>query len=251
MNEAEAIFWLAAPDNLTLGKNKVHVWRADLRLPQSEIERLLPILSEDEHRRATSFRTSNHKDRFITARGTLRRILSLYLRIQPERILFTYGNHGKPKLSPEINKDRLQFNLSHSDDYAIYAVTADRKIGVDIEVVSPKRRHNRIPERFFHPQEISALRSLPKSQQLDAFYACWTRKEAYIKARELKLMSELNRFAVSLEPGKQATLIDVDQNPDNTDRWTIMDINSFSGCRAALAVDGVDVDASFWLWEHK
>jgi len=246
----EATCWHATPDNLTLGRNEVHVWRADLRLPQSEIKRLLSILSKDEHRRATSFRTSYHKGRFIAARGTLRRILSLYLCIQPERLLFTYGNHGKPKLATEINKDWLQFNLSHSGDYALYAVTADRRIGVDIEVVSPKRRHNRIPERFFHPQEIRALRALPKSQQLDAFYTCWTRKEAYIKSRGLKLMSELNRFSIPLEPGKQVTVIEVDHNPENIDRWTIMDINPFSGYRAALAVEGEDIDVSFRLWEN-
>jgi len=233
---------------LSIDRNDVQVWRVGLRTARCEIEQLRQILSNDELQRAGRFYGQQHRERFILARGTLRRILGRYMNIHPEKLGFSYIN-SKPEIMPELDGKRLRFNISHAGDYMLAAITADRMIGVDIELISVDRPHLRIAERFFSHRETTTLRALPEPQQIGAFYACWTRKEAYIKARGLGVFRGLDCFSVSLAPGEAAALTETESDPEEIKRWTILDINPASGYRAAAAVEGGDVKFRFYDWK--
>ncbi len=149
---------------------------------------LARLLSPDELARAARFHFPRDRSRFILCRGRLREILSAHLKKNPAEIEFTYNARGKPETAG------VHFNLSHSGGFAIVAVSAVRRIGVDIERIDARFAHENIPERFFSPGEVVALRSLPDSAQLDAFFKIWTRKEAYIKALGAGLSHPLASF---------------------------------------------------------
>src|SRR6185312_3642180 len=133
--------------------------------------------------RAARFRFDRDRDRFITARGTLRMLLARYLRKQPKDLQFLLGREGKPALVPESAGETLSFNLSHSQDVAVFAFGWHRNIGVDVERVRPDVEYEDIARHHFSAGEIQSLASLPRQKRVEGFFLCWTRKEAYIKAR--------------------------------------------------------------------
>ena len=153
--------WCASPQTVTLGKNEVHVWRASLELPSSQVQRLQRNLSEEELERAERFHFQRHRSHFIVARGLLRTILGRYLKIEPGRLAFQYGPKGKPELASDTGSRALRFNVSHSHNLALYAVTHKREIGVDVECIRSDVAGQKIAERFFSPREADALRQLP------------------------------------------------------------------------------------------
>jgi 4'-phosphopantetheinyl transferase len=159
-------------------------------------------LSPDELDRAAKFHFLRDSQRFIAARGILRNILSRYIGQSPETIRFSYGPFGKPRLAPSCAADGLRFNLSHAGNIALYAVALNREIGVDLERIDPSFLEDRIEEKFFSRNEIVELRSLPVDARPRAFFNCWTRKEAYVKALGGGLQTSLQSFDVSLAPGK-------------------------------------------------
>ena len=174
--------WSPAPKDLILADNEVHVWRAQLELPSSQVQRLRGILTDDELDRANRFSFEIDRQRFIAARGTLRSILSCYITIYPSHLRFYYNQYGKPFLAPEFSSYLLNFNLSHSGSMALYAITRNMEIGVDVERVRSDFEYEEIAKRFFSVNEVAILRTIPTEKKLEAFYNCWTRKEAYIKA---------------------------------------------------------------------
>jgi len=216
------------------GKDSAHVWLASLDLAADRIAALRENLSPDEQSRCSRFVIQKVRDRFIAARGQLREILASYLSWAPAEIAFRYGQHGKPLLnhSPQPS---LQFNLSHSGEYALVAVTMHGAIGIDIEQLRSGRPLLKLAERFFSPRESAELRSLPEQLQEDAFYACWTRKEAYLKAIGTGLATPLNAFDVTLLPGVPPALAAHRLTPDETGHWQLVDIAVPSGYRGALA----------------
>src|SRR5687768_8689093 len=127
--------WSPAPTDLILADNEVHVWRAQLELPLSQVQELRGTLTDDELDRANRFSLERDRQRFIAARGTLRSILSRYITIYPSHLRFHYNPYGKPFLIPEFSASLLNFNLAHSDSMALYAITRNIEIGVDIERV--------------------------------------------------------------------------------------------------------------------
>src|SRR5262249_53787008 len=154
---------------------EVHVWRASLDIPSICIHRLEKTLAVDEHERAARFYFLRDRLRFIVARGLLRAILGRYLRIEPPQLRFCYGRYGKPVLDQSCGGDILSFNLSHSDDKALYAVAYKRSVGIDIERVRPEFPIDEIAERFFSKKEAATLRSIPPVSKVEAFFNCWTR----------------------------------------------------------------------------
>lgn len=150
------------------------------------------LLSPEERGRAARFRFDRDRAHFSVCRGTLRRLLGEALSLAPERIEFSYGAHGKPETAG------INFNVSHSGGFALIAISKRRVVGVDIERMDRSFADDRIPERFFSPGEVLALRALPQGDQLEAFFRIWTRKEAYLKACGLGLSLALDSFDVSL-----------------------------------------------------
>ena len=159
---------------------------------------------------------------------------------------FVYGPHGKPELASDGGETGLRFNVSHSHGLALYAITRHREIGVDVERIRPEVASETIAEHFFSPREVAVLRALPATLQATAFFACWTRKEAYIKARGDGLSLPLDQFAVSLAPGEPAALLYTAWDAQEAARWALHDLASGPGYRAAVAVTGHDWQLTCW-----
>lgn len=232
--------WLPPPAAYVIEDDGVHVWRACLDVSPAVHDALQPTLSADEHARAARFHTRHDRARFVVARGYLRVLLGHYLARPPSHLRFTANAHGKPALLPE-HHDRLpHFSVSHSRALALYAITGRGPVGVDLEYIQPDFPCDEIAARFFSPREIATLRALPPAGQQAAFFAAWTRKEAYIKARGVGLSLPLSGFDVSLAPGEPAALLRVHGAADEAARWPLHDLSPHPDYAAAVAVEGHD-----------
>ena len=185
--------WLSSYGRPRLGSDAVHVWRACLDQSPLQVDNFQMTLDDDERSKARRFYFSRDRERFIVARGILRSLLAGYLGRVPNSISFTYGSHGKPALASESGADAIRFNLSHSHGTALYALTRSREIGVDLEFIRCDLKAEQIAGQFFSHSEIVALRALPPSVRDYGFFLCWTRKEAYIKARGEGLSMQIGR----------------------------------------------------------
>ena len=242
--------WGTPPERLILGPAEVHVWRGRLALDPNGLERRRKTLSGDEQARAARYRFLKDRDSFIAARGMLRGILGRYLGRAPETVQFDYGPHGKPALPHEPGGVRLRFNLSHSGGLALCAVASRRELGIDIEHQRPELADESVAERFFSAREVATLRSVPPAQQQAAFFACWTRKEAYLKAVGGGLTIPLDRVEVSLAPGEPAALLCTEAGPADARRWSVCELAPGTGYTAALVVEGHDWQPRCWDWSE-
>ncbi len=224
------------------------MWRAALDVEAPRLQSLWQTLSPDERARAERFHFRKDRDSFIVARGLLRVILGRYLNAEPDRLRFRYSQYGKPALAGEFDEEALCFNLSHSDRLALYAVTRGRKIGVDLEHIRPDFADEQIAEQFFASGEVAALRALPMHAQQEAFFNCWTRKEAFIKARGEGLSLPLDEFEVSVVPGEPAVLLSTKGDIREALRWSLQELVPGPGYVAALAVEGHNWRIRCWQW---
>jgi 4'-phosphopantetheinyl transferase len=242
--------WSPAPKDLTLADNEVHVWRAQLELPSSQVQRLRASLTDDELDRANRFSSEGDRQRFIEARGILRSILSRYISFDPGYLRFYYNQYGKPFLAPEFSSYLLNFNLSHSGSMALYTITRNMEIGIDIERVRSDFEYEEIAKRFFSVNEVSVLRAIATEKKLEAFYNCWTRKEAYIKAHGKGLSQPLDTFDVSFAPWEPPMLLIAKDEPQERSLWTLLDLKPGPGYRGALAVKGIGCRFRYWEWSQ-
>ena len=230
--------WLPAPKHPVLQEDEVHIWRVPLSPSFSELHTLFEYLLPDERERAGRFHFDKDCNRFIIARGMLRWILSRYLNKPPAQLLFSYSKYGKPELRGDFGEIPLRFNLSHSNDVALYAVTLGRELGVDVEFLRDDLASVEIAERFFSQAEVAMLRALPSTLRTVSFFNCWTRKEAFIKARGEGLSYPLDQFTVSLTPGDPARLLSTNPDPSDVHRWRLFELYPAHGYVGALAVHG-------------
>jgi 4'-phosphopantetheinyl transferase len=245
---SEPLLWESPPGKLALDRREVHVWRGRLDLEAETLGRLWAILSPDEQNRAKRYRFAKDRDAFVAARGMLRGILSRYLDLSPEALRFDYSVHGKPFLPGELDGARLRFNLSHSHGLALCAVASRREVGIDVEYQRPELADESIAERFFSAREITTLRLLPSSLQRAAFFACWTRKEAYMKAVGRGLTIPLDRVEVTLAPGETVALLSTEGGPADAGRWSLRELEPGAGYAAAVVVEGHDWQLRCWNW---
>jgi 4'-phosphopantetheinyl transferase len=237
--------WQQAAHPPPLTTDDVHVWRIALEVGDPLLSRLRDILSDDEQRRADRFYFEKDRRHFTAARGALRILLAGYLSGRPEVVRFAYNNYGKPRLAETDNQSDLRFNLTHSHGLALLAVTRGREIGVDVERVRDIERDGEaLAERFFSPRETAVLHSLPPQLRREAFFHCWTRKEAYIKAQGKGLSLPLDQFDVSLHPDEPAVLLATQHNPQEAQRWSLQSLLPDEGYVGALAIEG----HSWRLW---
>jgi 4'-phosphopantetheinyl transferase len=206
-------------------------------------------LSAAERERADKFYFDEDRARFMLAHGALRQILSRYLGLGPGEIVFDQGPQGKPNLDPMPDRKGLTFNLSHSGSFVLIAVGRERELGVDVEKVRPEIDLEGIAGRFFSEAEQEALLSLAPQLRPAAFFRCWTRKEAYIKARGGGLSIPLGQFDVTLDPESEAALLATRDDPAEADRWSLYNLEVGEGYQAALAVAGQGVGIRIWDWE--
>ena len=222
--------------------DEVHVWTADLdRAPAG---RLGQTLEPQERARAARFRLPDERRHFLARRGVLREILAAYTGQAPDKFRFVYTQFGKPALAPESAAGDLRFNLSHSAGVALYAVARKREVGIDLERILPHVVTNELIERVMSQAEVFALYDLPCGVQGTAFFDCWTRKEAYLKALGKGLQIEPGSFAVSFAPGKPAALL------EGTDpRWSVQALAPTAGYAAAVSAEGQGWQVRVWSWK--
>jgi 4'-phosphopantetheinyl transferase len=230
--------WNTPPETLLLSEGEVHLWRLNLNLQNDLLLNLERTLSEDEIQRADRFHFRHDRNRFIASHGWLREILGRYLHVEPEQLRFCYNSYGKPRLDGISGKHLLCFNLSHSHAIGLLALCLDRNIGVDIEHVRPGLDAMQIAQRFFSTYEVTTLLALTDHLKKEAFFNCWTRKEAYIKAHGEGLSIPLDQFSVTLLPGETALLLHTLPDPEEASRWSLFHIDPKPGYVAALAVEG-------------
>lgn len=219
----------------SLVEGDVHVWRAFLDWSTDKIEKEVMILSPEEKARADRFVYPEHRERYITSHAILHSILTLYSPELTSPLRFRYSDHGKPYL---VDNPSLQFNLSDSRDIALYAITLNREVGIDIEYMRNNIHVEGIAQRFFSPEESAALQTLPSNERLEAFYRIWTLKEAYIKVIGQGLSFPLDRFTTNPSAAGKDGLLTVDGDAERAKRWSLCSIPSTEGYMAALAAEG-------------
>ena len=240
--------WQAAPAAHPLRPDEIQVWRAGLDVDPAVLAPWRETLSSEERARAGRFRFPIDRDRYTAGRGILRALLARYLGTPAGDFRFCLNAYGKPGLAAGSGAPELRFNLSHSHGLALFAFTLGREVGVDLELVRTTLRSDSLAERFFSPQEVAALRALPESAQKEAFFHCWTRKEAYIKARGAGLSINLASFSVSLGPNPVTHLPIIGNDGPEAGRWWLRALALGSGYVGAVAAEGADWSLTLWQW---
>ncbi len=238
----DASLWSANPGQLVLEPDVIHVWRAYLDFEPALLHEFEMTLSPDEKGRAGRFHFPRDRNAFVATRGILRELLGKYASRAPAELVFDYGDRGKPSLRGTLSQP-IQFNVSCSNGLALLAFAADRSVGIDVELIRPSFAGVEIAERYFSPQEIAELKTLPPSLLAEGFFHCWARKEAYVKARGEGLQIPLRSFRVSLTPGQPERLESADSA-----RWSMHSITPDANYVGALVVEGNEPLIRYWNW---
>jgi 4'-phosphopantetheinyl transferase len=230
--------WDTAPQKLTLTATDIHIWRANLNLDRFELDKLKATLSNDEVSRAERFYFEKHRHSFIASRGILREIIGRYLEIVPNQVKFGYELRGKPFLVTESGDCQLNFNVSHSQDLALYAIASGNQVGIDLEMIRPIADVEQLAQRFFSTQETNAIASLVSPQQDKMFFRYWTCKEAYLKATGDGL-SSLDRVEIIFDTAESPKL-------SHTNSWMLQELFPGGDYVGAVAFESGKKDFSFW-----
>lgn len=236
-----------------LDRYQVHIWCANLNLPPADVARLTDLLSVDEIARANKFRFPRHKRRFIVARGILRQLLGNYLDINPKNIEFNYGDCGKPEIAGLNKVNPLQFNISHSQECALFGFSLDSLIGVDLEYLREMPDAVKIAQRFFSARESDLIDNLDQEQQSQTFFQLWTAKEAYLKAIGKGLSGSLASVEISFDSVSNQTLLSaIDGNTAAVKNWSIYSCLPESNYIGAIAVNLqiAQQQINFWHWQQ-
>jgi 4'-phosphopantetheinyl transferase len=242
-----AIDWPEPPAMTKLGRADVHVWAAAL---DGEATHWTKLLSPAELDRAAAFHFELHRRRFVVGRGVLRLILSRYVGVQPEQVEFAYGSQGKPELADGLAANGLRFNLAHSEDLAIVAITRLGPVGVDLEKIAPLEDMDDLVARFFSARENARFQQLTAEQKPLAFFNLWTRKEAWLKATGEGIAHSLNLVEVSFLPGEPARLLNIPAHLSQGARWSLHELAPAGHFVAAVAVAAEEIDLQCWRWDH-
>ena len=236
----------------SLAQNEVHIWRVHLPLAPKHYADLWQVLNEEERERARCFHFERDRECSVTARGILRLLLAWYgagengVELKPASLSFSYNTYGKPEL-PGL---RLAFNVSHSGAMILLAFSALQPLGIDVEHMRAQSDLESLARHFFASEECTTLLALPAEQRIQAFYNCWTRKEAYIKARGLGLSLPLDSFTVSLTPGEPAALLACTDDTRMPADWSLFALEPGPEYAGALAVcpDSSPCVVRCWDW---
>ncbi len=230
---------------------EIHVWAVPLEAPAARVEALAALLAADESARAARLRFPRHRRRFTVGRGALRTLIGRYLDLAPEAVAFRYGPKGKPYLDGAAAAAGLELNLSNSGDLAVVAFSRRVEVGVDLERLRPQPEALAIAERFFSPAERGVLRGLEGEERMRAFFRCWTRKEAFLKALGAGITVPLDAFDVSLGPGEAPALARIEGDAARAAGWTLWHLEPAPGYLGAVALPrppGEGWRATGWRW---
>jgi 4'-phosphopantetheinyl transferase len=236
--------WESPPAFPVLSNDEVHVWQAGL--DEENAADLEILLSDEERARAGRFRVRRQRKDFIVARGLLRIILAKYLNTHPGQLAFEYSQFGKPSVR-QPSSDNIRFNVAHSDGVALYAVTRNREIGIDLERIKPFLLDERTVAECLTATEVRLLKSLPAKERQRFFFECWTRKESYLKARGVGLMSPPNQIETCLpsEPSAATGFTEYHEQ-ERQAGWSFQDPPPIPAFAAALVVEGSGARSNYW-----
>ncbi len=235
--------WQSSPKQFELKTKEAHIWSVDKSDHKDKIDQYWELLTDQEKQKAEKFRFYKDRSCYIIARGTLRNLLGAYTSQDPKEITIDYGFHGKPS---HKSKSNIQFNISHSEESIVLGFIKDYDIGVDVEKVKDGIEIENIARSFFSEEEVHALLELKKEDHLQAFYNCWTRKEAFIKAEGSGLSFPLNKFVVSLDSTKEARLIETKWDQEERLKWTLTSFELKDDYIGAIAIKGSVAATNFW-----
>jgi 4'-phosphopantetheinyl transferase len=238
--------WQTPPINLQLTPQEVHLWQVDLDLPLEQVQALLPLLSEDEVKRANRFYFEQHRQRFIVARGTLRKLLGSYLDMLPEQIQFNYSSRGKPSLVNGNKTDTIQFNVSHSQGLALYGFTLNSLIGVDLEFIRTMPDAESIAKRFFTSRESELIKSVVPDSKNWAFFQLWTAKEAYLKASGDGIAGGLDQVEVDMILSESIGLLNIAGDVEKAKKWRLYSFVPRVDFMATVAIENTQNHLFFW-----
>ncbi|MFK5972013.1 MAG: 4'-phosphopantetheinyl transferase superfamily protein [Flavobacteriaceae bacterium] len=233
-------------DYFNLEYRNVHVWHAKLDLTSDTLKEYNELLSDDEKKKSGKFRFLKDQKKFIASRGILRVLSGHYLNTDPEKIIFKYGEYGKPEFDFPT---QLKFNISHSENMIVLGFVKNDEIGVDVEKIKNNFNVIDIAQSFFSFEEINKLESLPENEQCLAFYRCWTRKESFIKAKGSGLSFPLDSFTVSLDTNEDAELLETKWNSSEKKSWKMFSYTPAENYIGALSVQGDIRSVRYWNWE--
>jgi 4'-phosphopantetheinyl transferase len=240
---AHADFRVESP--VRIAPDEVHLWRVDLEAIAGNEAHWTAIISDDERARGARFHFPIHRQYFIAGRAVLRRILAAYLSTDPKELTFSYSTKSKPALAG-AHANRISFNVSHSGEIALIAVTQNHQIGVDVELIRRDFDTAAIATRFFSEAEQEQLAALPSERRHETFFLCWTRKEAYIKATGEGLSLPLRQFDVSIAPHSQNALLATRPDAAESKRWSLRDVAVKAEYVGAVCVSGNDWKLVDW-----
>jgi len=240
--------WNFPPNSLHLSSNDVHLWLAKLDQSEECVEKLSQILSKEEQRKSERFHYEKDRNNFIVTHGVLRKILSRYLGIEPNRLQFGYHSHGKPFVFGKSNSEEICFNISHSRNLSLYALVRSRQLGVDLEYIRPIPEADHIVAEIFSSYERAMWQQLPENQKQEAFFHIWTGKEAYIKARGEGLSMPLDQFDVLCTPDEPGIRCLANEASDDSSLWSLRTLQLEPNYAATLVVEGHDWQLTCWEW---
>jgi len=223
---------LRAVKAIDVGGSEVVYAFLSLRDEPSGIDEAL--LDDEERARSMRFIRSSDRRRFVLAHAALRLFVARCLDVHPAAVRYENGVHGKPRLGPGLPS--LEFNLSHSGRSGLLAVARDRPVGMDVEQVRDVPEALSIADTHFSAAERQVLWSLPAAERRGAFFRCWTRKEAMVKAIGEGLGRALGSFDVDLAPGAKSALTRFDGRSGSLTGWSLRDLTAPPGYAAAGAV---------------
>jgi 4'-phosphopantetheinyl transferase len=221
------------PDVCELQSDAVHVWRRSLAVDPATLERMSNVLSEEERERAARYRVEHARNAFVLTRSALRLLLGAYLDQSPQSLRFQVTEYGKPFLDSELH---FRFNVSHTEGLALLAFAQKRGVGVDVEKIRAQPDARKLARRFFSETERHQLEHIPAPELPAAFFRCWSRKEAYIKAKGEGLSLPLHEFDVAVEIAPTEILLATRPDPREARRWLLRDVPAPPGYAAAVAV---------------
>ena len=236
--------WQNTPDTLIVSKDHIDVWLCDLKTLSGETNKFYNTLSDDERERANKLKVEDKKQQYIITRGTLRQRLNLLTNIDPEDFVFEYLEHGKPVLINDARFADITFNISHSHNLALIAISLKQSIGIDIEKINHDSDHQALVTRFFSMAEQAEFKTLSEAIKSKAFCACWTRKEAFIKAIRSGVTYGLGNFDVTVDPDIQMPMINLLKPSEET--WSAINLPVSDEYMACLVSNRNDINVRCW-----
>ena len=227
-------------------EREAHLWivRPDRARDPDLINSYDKLLSKDERKTRDRFRFPKDRELCVLARALVRTVLSRYADVTADAWRFVNNEHGRPEVHEPRSERSLKFNLSHTKGLVVCVVARDREVGVDVEDQERRGKLLEVAERFFSPSEATALRRLPKAEQLDRFFFYWTLKESYIKARGKGLAIPLSQFSFELDErrGEGIRISFVPELDDDPERWQFTALSFGRQHRIAVGVERKEQD---------